>query len=324
LALLKTDRKELTSFLEDIIELAEENKLMRLASRAHLARAAYMLVNSDLDITFEHSLKSAELARAIGDIEGLMFSLNQVNRKLIELGELNTADSTVVEFASQSLATDSRIDSFLIDSSMYLLYSQGDWLKAAKVGRIYIDRLRQGGKKQLIHFRNIDLTKILLELDRFNITDTLAEAELALKENFKIKWEEADNFSLMACVLARQGRVSKAQNWFEESLNAKDIDELDLLQELYRSLAKFEIAFGQEQWGQAIKSCEYSIELVKDVGYRWEWARKLIDLGDALIGRNEPGDRERARETYQQSLDMFTEMGAPGYIQVLEERLKEL
>jgi tetratricopeptide (TPR) repeat protein len=163
-----------------------------------------------------------------------------------------------------------------------------------------------------------------LELDRFNITDALAEAELALKENIKIKWEEADNFSLMACVLARQGRVSKAQNWFEESLNAKDIDELDLLQELYRSLAKFEIAFGQEQWGQAITSCEYSIELAQNVGYRWEWARRLIDLGDALLGHNEPGDRERARETYQQSLDMFTEMGAPGYIQVLEERLKDM
>lgn len=40
--------------------------------------------------------------------------------------------------------------------------------------------------------------------------------------------------------------------------------------------------------------------------------------------RNEPGDLERARDIYKQSLDMFTEMGAPGYIKVLEERLGEL
>jgi hypothetical protein len=33
---------------------------------------------------------------------------------------------------------------------------------------------------------------------------------------------------------------------------------------------------------------------------------------------------ERNRETYQQSLDLFTEMGAPGYIKVLEERLGNL
>ena len=48
-------------------------------------------------------------------------------------------------------------------------------------------------------------------------------------------------------------------------------------------------------------------------------------LGDAtveatLVGRNEPGDLEKARETHQKSLDMFTEMGAPGYIEVLEGR----
>ena len=36
------------------------------------------------------------------------------------------------------------------------------------------------------------------------------------------------------------------------------------------------------------------------------------------------GDKERARKIYQQSMDMITEMGAPGYIKVLEERLEEL
>ena len=46
--------------------------------------------------------------------------------------------------------------------------------------------------------------------------------------------------------------------------------------------------------------------------------------GDTLAGRNEPGELDRARETYQQSLDMFAEMGAPGYIKVLEERLWDL
>jgi len=64
--------------------------------------------------------------------------------------------------------------------------------------------------------------------------------------------------------------------------------------------------------------------LVQSFGAQWIYARALIDLGDSLSGRNEPGDLKRARETYQESLDMFTEMGAPGYIKVLEERLGDL
>jgi hypothetical protein len=47
-------------------------------------------------------------------------------------------------------------------------------------------------------------------------------------------------------------------------------------------------------------------------------------MGEALIGRDLPGDRERAEQVYHQSLEMFTEMGATGYIQVLEERLGEI
>ena len=39
---------------------------------------------------------------------------------------------------------------------------------------------------------------------------------------------------------------------------------------------------------------------------------------------NKPGDLERARDIYKQSLDVITEMGVPGDIKVLEERLGEL
>jgi len=65
----------------------------------------------------------------------------------------------------------------------------------------------------------------------------------------------------------------------------------------------------------------YHVDIYKHGEYRWEWARQLIDLGDALIGRDGPGDREKAQETYQQSLNLFKEMGARGYIKVVNASL---
>jgi len=47
-------------------------------------------------------------------------------------------------------------------------------------------------------------------------------------------------------------------------------------------------------------------------------------LTAGLLARCHPGDLERALETYQQALDMFTEMGALGYTKVIEERLGDL
>ena len=324
LAIQNHDIRESISILEDTIKLAEANKLLRSASRAHLARASYMVVNIDVDIPLQHSLKAAEYSREIGDNEGMMFSLNQVHRKLIELGEMKTADNAIVEFASQSIVSDSRVESFLQDSRMYLLTSNGDWLQAANAYRKYLEKLREEKKYQLIYFRNLDLVKTLLELNRFQESDYLFEAELALSENIEIKWEESDVFSMMAIICVRKNHVSEARDWLARSFDSNDYDNHDLLQEVFRSRTEFEIAYFEEQWDLAIAAGEYSIELVQKVGHCWEWARRLIDYGDALAGRNEPGDLERARETYHQSLDMFTEMGAPGYIKVLEERLENL
>lgn len=87
---------------------------------------------------------------------------------------------------------------------------------------------------------------------------------------------------------------------------------------------EFEIAVAEELLSAASSAGLPTIEIFRKPGQYWNWARKLFDLGDVPARRNEPGDLERAREIFQQSLDMFTEMGAPGYIKVLEERLVEL
>ena len=55
-----------------------------------------------------------------------------------------------------------------------------------------------------------------------------------------------------------------------------------------------------------------------------DWETGIWDAFQPLIAASGRNDLERARETYQQSLDMFTEMGAPGYVKVLEERLGDL
>jgi hypothetical protein len=40
-----------------------------------------------------------------------------------------------------------------------------------------------------------------------------------------------------------------------------------------------------------------------------------------VSARGAAGDLDKARELYQQSLDMFTEMGADGYAGVVRERV---
>ena len=148
-------------------------------------------------------------------------------------------------------------------------------------------------------------------------------AESALKENIEIgDVLSLDLKFLLVEVYLHQGRMSTAQDQF--ALAQDGLSQTARNNNLFRVLhanAEIELALAEDRWNKAIEASSSSIEIYRDCHHNWGWARRLIDLGDALIGRNEPGDLERARETYQQSLDMFTGMGAPGYIKVLEERL---
>ena len=89
-------------------------------------------------------------------------------------------------------------------------------------------------------------------------------------------------------------------------------------------MAEAELALAEKHWKDAVATCNTAIGVFKECGHKLWWARQLIDLGDAYLGRDEPGDLQRARETYQKSLGMYTDMGSPGYIRVLEERLADM
>jgi hypothetical protein len=99
---------------------------------------------------------------------------------------------------------------------------------------------------------------------------------------------------------------------------------VNYLEREMRHRVEFELARAERRWEEAVTACEFSIEIHRNCNHLWGLAHRLIDLGDVHLGRNQFSDLERARETYQQSLDMFTEMGAPGYIKVLEERMGDL
>jgi hypothetical protein len=81
------------------------------------------------------------------------------------------------------------------------------------------------------------------------------------------------------------------------------------------------LAIAKQDWETAIDAMERFIKFAELISYRWGHARFLLEWGDVCQARNAAGDLEHARELYQQSLDMFSEMGADGYVRVVSERI---
>jgi hypothetical protein len=64
------------------------------------------------------------------------------------------------------------------------------------------------------------------------------------------------------------------------------------------------------------------IETFSQKGYRWEHAHTLCDWGDALVSRGETADLEAARELYNQSIEIYNDLGAAWYKGQVEIRFE--
>ena len=326
LALQKKDIKEKISILEKVIVLAEAEKLMRTASRAHNNLAASIANNRiNPEAAHYHNVRSVEIARQIGDMEGMLSALRNLYWSYIFDGELTTVEGIVNEILNGFPVPKSRSEKFHNENNFLLLQCKGEWNEALEKTREPIDGFREEGMYLPLAIRNDTLAELILDLNRFESFTDLSEAEAALEENININiyWMAMRARYLLAIIFARQKRFPAARdNIVQAEINLSGIE--NYAENEMRRLAEFELALAEERWGDAVIASESSLEIMRGDGARWQYARRLIDFADALISRNDPGDLERAHETYQQSLDMFTEMGAPGYIKVLEERLGDL
>jgi tetratricopeptide (TPR) repeat protein len=323
MALAKEDHLESIDLMEEMIALTEENGLLYAASRAHHNLAYFLsefMVNQESAL--QHELRAAEIDIQYGDIEGMLFALDQLYGYYIGLGKLKTVEDKMNEFLQKASVPTPRREKFFHENLPNLLFAKGEWLKALDAIRERCEELHQGKNIQVIEGANNLLISTIMELNRFRNYDDLSEIERALKENEELGTERFDILYGFGILNARQKRFNEAHDYILQAENEiSDKGESPLI-DLFRNIAEFELAFAEERWENAVAACKKSIELQKSSGYCWDCARRLIDLGDALVGRNEPSDLDRARQNYQQSLDMFTEMGAPGYIKVLEERLE--
>jgi tetratricopeptide (TPR) repeat protein len=258
----------------------------------------------------------------IGNIGSL---LNQVYflTSVFIARSLKTAENKVAEILRKSTVPGSRVDEILESMRLDLFSPRGHWEQAIHAMRLHLEEVHKSGNLQDIEGTSLDQATAILELDRFGRTSDLAEAEAALLENIQSSFFTPLTRFILAVIASRQARFAEAHQRLAEAIRQMPQPVPGLL-EVERINAEAELARAEGRWEETVSKYLSLVDSYQKAGNRWEWARRLIDLGDALLARDDPGDRDRAQHAYHQSLEMFTDMGAPGYVQVLQQRLGDM
>ena len=329
-----TPAEESLAALTRAVELAESAGLLEPAVRAHHDLGA-MIQNfhGDLRAGRDHFLRAAELAHRRGGASEEVFSWISAIGSSFSLGELAVVEAALPEIetlvSSVAVRDVAWLELQIVRAG--LAFVKGEWAESLRLWRLSQREARQRGDLQVIRQTGLELAQLILELDRLgelgdeaSRATALAEAETGLVEAIEIdKRGLGDQVwapSQLAILRARQGRVQEARDLIVQAREAASARPTIWDEDTLR-LAEAHVAEAEGQWTDVLALTEAIANFRARLGHRWIWARTLVEWAGAHVQRGQPADLERAQALLREARAAFQEMGASGYVDVVNKRL---
>lgn len=319
--------------LQKALNLAEANHLLYTLKRALNNIGDVYSLLGDIQAALHSMNRSIELARLWGDHEGELFALIQAANENLIIGELEIAKDLLDQVATRLEAQPDLegIHIMLELRRAIYLWQKGNLVLALQTAKRVLEKSLQLGLKDNWYFCvEMVYVPVILDIDQFLEAPDWSEAEDIVVEAYELTKKGGpyhhgfENLHpLMSKLCSRQGKLIQAVSWLERVKKLLG-DYPPYIIRKNIGMAEVELAIAQRNWTKAMEGFANYVDLVKEAGQRWEIARAYLDWRDVCVARGEAGDLERAKELYHQSLEMFTQMGADGYVKVVHERIAAL
>ncbi|MGC9320549.1 MAG: ATP-binding protein [Armatimonadota bacterium] len=326
--------------LQEAATRAESHGLLGIAARAHFD-LAYTYEHCEMEDGYaaasEHRLKALELWGRAGDIPQVLFGLHALAWNYTFAGRGPELPALIAETLDDVSVPERLARETRLDIEMPVLFWKGDWAQILTLSRqSATEARRRGDLPAVVYFNSgIDTASTVLA-DMFGQGD-LCEAEAAVRENTDLIEENpllgarALHVLRLARVKALMGQTEEAQRLLNEGealLCERDgpgfsPSDTKKGEDMLRS-ARMRLARAEGRWNDALAIAESNVDRRRRTGDRMRQAYALFVVGDCLHERNGPGDQERARQAYQQSLALFNEMESEGHAQAVRQRLASL
>jgi serine phosphatase RsbU (regulator of sigma subunit)/class 3 adenylate cyclase len=316
--------------LQRAVELAEENKLMTTAARAHINLGTTLVrLRGDLRTARKHYWRAAEIHHMRGAVAEELFARISVTDVSFTLGELASVEEALHNLEKlNATAPDPGLSTVWLKTfEANLMASRGEWAVAIPIMRSYREDARS--RRDLINLGDVSrfLGWTLLEMAQWGqstVTDEALEALLEALDAYQRNMKPTVNLKcLLAILYTVRAEERLARQYLEDA--RQDAGENPIpLEASWILWATAMLDTYLEHWDSALQAFQSAVETVIPVGLRWHWARLLKDWSEALILRGESEDLEQAQTLLRQSQELFEQLGAPEYAHRVENRLQEI
>jgi tetratricopeptide (TPR) repeat protein len=311
--------------LRQAVELTEIANLPRQAARAHNNLAIqYLLKLGDFPKAFEHMELAAEIAHQIGDRESELFHRVNLGVWMIWQGQLKPVKEMMpaLQELQESLPDPGAGGIGLNQLKSNLLTSQGKLDEALELLQERYAQAHEVGDLQRL--RNVLFSIVLISLIRkdYERGKIVCEEMIQIAETGMIPISQSH--SLLSMIYSRESEVQKARQLLAESLiEAKDPGS-EFFDQMFVLWAQTDLNVAKEDWSKAWVNYDALIKLTTEHNLRWYQNWVMVEWAEAFVARNDPGDREKALEMLGEALREFEDMGADGFVKMVEEQLEAL
>ena len=312
------------------VELAEEANLLNIAIRANINLGTVrQSVDGDSYAARNDYERAVEIARQRGVPQGEFLTLLGLIGLLFGLGEIVELEKMLPEL--ESLASEisdpgiANMELLGIQAGLHSLH--GEHQRALELLNECRDEARRRGDLQKLSNFDYQITGVYLDKHWSGEEINWQDFEGILREAVDIGERGVTSsvlpLSFLSIAYTLQGNYEAAHQFLEKSIQGKS-REPSIWSDLAVLQASALLAAAEGHWDRSFAAFEKVYDIYSQSNLRWSQARTLSDWGDALNSRGEPTDFESARQSYNQSLAIYGEMGAAWYKKQVESRIQSV
>lgn len=314
--------------LDRAIALAEEFRLLMVASRAYHNRGIYRTgLLGDLHGAYQDFVRATEIAHLRGSVREELLALVNQGFCRLRLGDLPAArqiQSRVVQLSGQ-LAAGDQPESELLTMELLMAWYEGRTTAALAAARAWYAQGEQRGDLQARVHGALTVAEFQIDLAQQGGPADLEEAETLLKavlpyseRGFAV---QVEGLCALAQIHARRGQVDEARRLLAR---AQAVEELPA--PIWRNLGflqvEKEVAQAEGDWETALTRAEEIANSYARLGWRWALAFATEVWAALHERRGAPADLKRAQTLLREALVAFEEMDARPRAARLENRLQ--
>ncbi len=318
-----TPIEEAIASLERAIDLSQSNELLDSEARARNNLAVMVgLFKGEVDVARRHHEVASQISRKTGQFHRQLFYASAETGWAILQGDYahTEAQHQRLRQMIEDSATSGISVALLNRMEAHLAHFRGEFEIAKDRYRENMEASRAEGSLQSVFWNGFWYADMLAVLREFESARTVLEEVMEIgdkiggisRPRIQLSWLES-----------QEGEVERAEKLLR-AVPAKDSREFAALDLPWFEAAQGQLALASGRMEEAWDHYSQAVRHVKSMGIWGHLGDFLLRWAEAMMEYSDEDDWYKAEELLEQARDHFEDLGAPGYREMAEAKLKSI